>query len=83
MVGDSYTTDLFNIEFKIIKSKGQIYHHKWMFVSDDYNAFNIEESKAWSEKWTNVLPNDRAIKSRIGYKKYWQEILKEYNLEIE
>lgn len=81
IVGDSYTTDIFNIEFKIIKSKGQIYHHKWMFVADDYTGFNIKESKEWSEKWTTTLPNDKSIKSRIGYKKYWYEILKEYNLD--
>ena len=81
IVGDSYTTDIFDIEFKIIKSKGQIYHHKWMFVADDYTGFNINESKEWSETWTKTLPHDRSIKSRIGYKKYWDEILKEYNLD--
>lgn len=83
IVGDSYTTNIYDIKLKIIKSKGQIYHHKWMFVSDDYKGFNIEESKQWSEQWTNVIPNNKAIKSRIGYKKYWIEILKQYNLDIE
>lgn len=83
LVGDSYTTDIFNISFKIIKSKGQIYHHKWMFVADDYTGFNIEESKRWSKLWTESLPRDRAIKSRIGYKKYWNEILNQFNLPLD
>lgn len=83
LVGDSYVTDIFDVQFKTIKSKGQIYHHKWMFVSDDYNGFNIQESKAWSDIWTKSLPTTREIKSRIGYKKYWDDLLKQYDLPID
>ena len=83
LVGDSYTSSIFDINFKVIKSKGQIYHHKWMFVSDDYTGFDIEESKDWSNKWTSILPNTRDVKSRIGYKKYWDELLKEFNLPVD
>ena len=83
LVGDSYVTDIFDVQFKTIKSKGQIYHHKWMFVSDDYNGFNIQESKEWSDIWTKILPRNREVKSRIGYKKYWNEILKEFNLPLD
>ena len=54
-----------------------------MFVDARYKGFDIEKSKKWSEKWQSVIPNDRKIKSRIGYKKYWDEYLKEYNLEVE
>lgn len=82
-VGDAYNVNLTTKEIKFIKSKGQIYHHKWMFVADDYNGFDIEESKRWSEKWQSILPKDRIVKSRIGYKKYWDEYLEEYGLEIE
>lgn len=82
-VGNAYNINLDTEEIKTIKSKGQIYHHKWMFVSDDYTGFDIEESKRWSEKWQSVIPKDRKIKSRIGYKKYWDEYLKQYNLEVE
>lgn len=82
-VGDAYKVDLETGEIKIIKAKGQIYHHKWMFVSDDYDGFDIEESKKWSKKWQSVIPTDKKIKSRIGYKKYWDEYLREYNLEVE
>lgn len=27
----------------------EIYHHKWLFVSDDYSGFDVEESKARSK----------------------------------
>ncbi len=89
LVGDAYMIDLNEDAplrkrtVKITKSKGQIYHHKWMFVADDYKGFDVEESKKWSEKWQSVIPSDRTIKSRIGYKKYWDEYLKQYNLEVE
>lgn len=81
-VGKGYVVDIENKTYKEIKPKGQIYHHKWMFVADDYTGFDIEESKRWSEKWQSVIPADKKIKSRIGYKKYWDEYLKEYGLEV-
>lgn len=89
LVGDAYMIDLNEDAplrkrtVKITKSKGQIYHHKWMFVADDYQGFDIEESKKWSEKWQSVIPAEKGIKSRIGYKKYWDEYLKEYGLDVE
>lgn len=82
-VGNAYNINLDTEEIKTIKSKGQIYHHKWMFVLNSYKGFDVEESKKWSEKWQSVIPNDKKIKSRIGYKKYWDEYLKEYGLEVE
>lgn len=82
-VGDSYNVDVNAGTYKIIKSKGQIYHHKWMFIYGKYDGFDVEESKQWSQTWQSVLPNERTIKSRIGYMKYWNEYLKEYGLPIE
>lgn len=82
-VGTAYTVDVKKETVKIIKPKGQIYHHKWMFVDDDYAWFNVRESKTWSKKWQSILPKDRKVKSRIGYKKYWDEYLREYGLEVE
>lgn len=83
IVGDVYTTNFSDICFKLTKSKGQIYHHKWMFVSDTYNGFDLKKSKEWSDLWTKVIPNSKDIKSRIGYNKYWIEILKEFNLPLD
>jgi len=45
-----------------------IYHHKWLFVKDDYSGFNVEDSKKRSEKWLKIKDIDF---SRIGSKKYW------------
>jgi len=46
-----------------------IYHHKWLFVADDYDGFDVEESKSRSRAWTALTDVDRA---RIGKKSYWQ-----------
>jgi hypothetical protein len=47
-----------------------IYHHKWLFVSDDYEEFDVEASKSRSERWMALTDVDR---SRIGRKSYWDE----------
>ncbi len=47
-----------------------IYHHKWLFVDDDYRGFDVEESKARSQQWISLGDVDR---SRIGRESYWQE----------
>ena len=46
-----------------------IYHHKWLFVDDDYKGFNVEESKRRLAAWL-VLPD--VNKSRIGRRNSWQ-----------
>jgi hypothetical protein len=54
---------------KVFKNAGWIYHHKWLFVTDDYSGFDVEESKKRSEKWTALANVD---KSRIGQRAYWE-----------
>jgi hypothetical protein len=46
-----------------------IYHHKWLFVADDYDGFDVAESKARSRAWMALTDIDR---TRIGKKSYWQ-----------
>lgn len=46
-----------------------IYHHKWLFVDDDYDGFDVEASKQRSLSWL-ALPG--VDKSRIGRKSYWE-----------
>jgi hypothetical protein len=46
-----------------------IYHHKWLFVADSYDGFDVGESKRRSLAWL-VLPD--IDKSRIGRKSYWE-----------
>ena len=47
-----------------------IYHHKWLFVSDDYDGFDVGASKSRSERWMDLTDVDR---TRIGRKRYWEE----------
>lgn len=47
-----------------------VYHHKWLFVDDDYTGFNVEESKQRSRKWLALSGIDR---SRIGRHSYWTQ----------
>lgn len=48
----------------------EIYHHKWLFVRDDYCGFDVIASRQRSEQWTALTNVDRA---RIGRKSYWEE----------
>jgi hypothetical protein len=47
----------------------QIYHHKWMFVSEDYTGFDVAASRRRSAEWEALKPDKR----RIGYQHYWEE----------
>ena len=48
----------------------EIYHHKWMFVKDDYQGFDVELSKARSKLWIDLPGLD---KRKIGKKSYWEK----------
>lgn len=43
-----------------------IWHHKWMWVMDDYHGFDVEESYKWSTEWT------KRITHPSGSKKIWE-----------
>ena len=45
-----------------------IYHHKWLFVADGYNGFDVEASKKRSMAWRSLSNIDS---SRIGRQSYW------------
>lgn len=47
-----------------------IYHHKWLFVRDDYPSFDVEKSKTRSQLW---LALDDIDLRRIGKKSFWEE----------
>lgn len=78
LVGDRITVTKDN-EIKKSKGRNLIYHHKWMMVKDDYEGFNVEQSKERSEYWMNhpiVLelknnPNEK-FNSKIGRRIYWE-----------
>ncbi len=46
-----------------------IYHHKWLFVADDYPGFDVAASRERSRAWTSLPDVDR---SRIGKRSYWE-----------
>jgi len=48
----------------------EIYHHKWLFVRDDYDGFDVEASKRRSARWAALEDVDRR---RIGRKSYWDK----------
>lgn len=47
-----------------------IYHHKWLFVLDDYSGFDVEKSKARSMEWLRLPDIDF---TRIGRKSFWEQ----------
>ena len=59
----------------------KVYHHKWMFVSDEYTGFNVKKAKKRSELIESI-PNIKSLKSKIGNKDYWYALLKEYGIPI-
>ena len=70
-MGDAYkVTEDGRITLTRQKTIPQIYHHKWLFVKDDYKGFDVEESKKRSIKWLSV--SDKINMSKIGYKNYWE-----------
>lgn len=57
----------------------QIYHHKWMFVSNDYDGFDVEKEKAWSKRWQSVVP--KGLSASLGSIDNWKKFLRDYGLE--
>jgi hypothetical protein len=49
---------------------GWIWHHKWMWVADDYDGFDVEESKKRSLQWSSL---QGISKARIGQRRYWEQ----------
>ena len=45
-----------------------IYHHKWLFVRDDYDGFDVAESRTRSER---IMMLEGVDHSRIGKRQYW------------
>lgn len=52
-----------------------IWHHKWLWVKDDYTGFDVDKSKEWSKLWLSKL--DEPAK---GTDLTWRSQLRKYNL---
>lgn len=72
-VGDIMTIDG-NGDIRIRRQRcdPEIYHHKWLFVGDDYAAFDLNESRQRSITWMQLDGIDRR---RIGRKGYWEKVV--------
>ena len=55
----------------------QIFHHKWAWVKDDYDGFDVQESKDWSRRW---LSANEGKGSPSGWMEKWNEKLDELGL---
>ena len=56
----------------------QIYHHKWLFVKDDYKGFNVDDSVKRSLAWLPLRKEDKIknVKwSSIGRQKAWNTVV--------
>ena len=54
----------------------QIWHHKWLWVTNDYTGFDVAESWEWSKEWLSTLaePADGSNQEN------WISQLSKYNL---
>ena len=64
----NYTTD--------VKVNNQIFHHRWLWVEQDYQGFNVKESYEWSKTWLSKLDEPAS-----GYKNKWSEQLRKVGLK--
>ena len=70
-VGDLYTIKADgSASFRRGLADPWIYHHKWLFVTDDYKGFDVEASKTRSRQWLRLPDIDF---TRIGKKSFWEQ----------
>lgn len=55
----------------------QIWHHKWQWVKNDYNGFDVEDSWEWSKKWLSELP----VPANGSNEANWKKQLAQYGIE--
>lgn len=56
------------------KTINQIWHHKWMWVDDNYNGFDVKASYEWSKTWAAKISNPS------GSKPVWLKQLRDVGL---
>ena len=69
-----------SLKFTAQKKDPQIYHHKWLFVKNDYKGFEIKESLERTIMWKSEMGVNKNLSSRIGTQSVWNEWLKEVGL---
>lgn len=58
-----------------VGKSSSIWHHKWLWVKDDYKGFDIQKSKEWSKAWTSKLPQIAK-----GTDSSWNSQLKKFHI---
>jgi hypothetical protein len=56
-----------------------IFHHKWLWVLNDYSGFDVAESWDWSRQWLNTL-QETSDGNGIGR---WNAQLQRYGLPLD
>lgn len=56
-----------------------IWHHKWLWVKDDYTGFDVDDSFEWSRLWLSQLPEPADGSNRTN----WFRQLNKYNIHYE
>jgi hypothetical protein len=70
-IGDIVTIDVDgNARRRSQPRDPEIYHHKWLFVADDYPGFDVEKSK---QRSLACLALEQVDRKKIGRKSYWVE----------
>ena len=80
IVGDSWCWNFETNKITCRKGGVTVYHSKELFVSDDYNGFDIEKAKERTKLWSSLVSKDD--KKKIGNKKFWIQWCKENGIEI-
>ena len=78
IVGDSILISNDNsLKFTPQKKDPQIYHHKWLFVKDNYKNFDIKKSLERTIFWKEKMGTNKTLSSKIGTQSIWNSWLKE------
>lgn len=78
-VGDSISVNINTGKCTRRKGGSQVYHKKYLFVKPDYEGFDINEAKEWSDYWENhpavarIKSREKHFRSMIGSKEYWED----------
>jgi len=74
-VGRYVSVNLFRARREQIGESNHIWHHKWLWVKDDYKGFDVAQSKRWSQLWLG-----RVAEIAKGTDKSFCEQLKKYGI---
>lgn len=53
--GDQISVNVTDGSVSDIVNSQQIWHHKWLWVKNDYDGFDVSESWNWSKLWLSVI----------------------------